>query len=98
MINNKEKFAVEMNVSQFAPEELSVNLKDRNLVVEGHHEERNDECGTVERHFIRKYLMPEDTDLEGLRSFLNNEGLLVITAPKKAIQHERRIPISGTKM
>ena len=91
--DNKENFAVEINVSQFAPEELDVSLKDRYLVVEGRHEERNDEYGTIERHFIRKYRVPEDTNLDDFQSHLSREGMLSITAPKKALECGRKIPI-----
>lgn len=84
---------MEMNVSQFSPEELSVNLKDRDLVVEGHHEERNDEFGTIERHFVRKYRLPEDAHLENIQSNLSKEGVLQVMAPKKTLTAGRKIPI-----
>lgn len=97
MVDDSEKFAVEMDVSQFHPEELSVNLNDRELVVEGHHEERNDEVGKIERHFIRKYLLPEDAQLDSLESHLSDRGHLTVAAKKQTISAPvgRSIPIQA---
>ena len=86
-----------MDVSQFRPDELSVNVKDRELIVEGHHKERNDQAGTIERHFIRKYTIPDDVQLESIESQLTNNGVLCVNAKKTAIGDvpSRRIPIQS---
>lgn len=97
VIDNSEKFEVDMNVSQFAPEDLSVNLNGRDIVVEGHHKERSDEYGTIERHFVRKYRMPENTNLEKIESHLAKDGVLSIMAPKDVKEKGRTIPITASK-
>lgn len=96
IVNNEEKFAVEVDVSQFKPRELSVNLENQDLIIEGRHQERIDEFGTIERHFIRKYHIPDDACLEGVHSELNEAGILSVTAPKKTVETCRRIPIIPT--
>lgn len=57
--NDNSKFSVSLNVAQFAPEELKVNITGNELTVEGHHEEKNDEHGTIQRlaafHFLSHY-------------------------------------------
>lgn len=47
IIDNEKEFKVKMDVSHFAPEELKVTVKDKCLQVEGHHEEKSDQYGTV---------------------------------------------------
>lgn len=97
VINNSEKFAVEVNVAQFRPEELSVNVRDKDLVVEGHHEERSDRHGRIERHFIRKYSIPDDVNPESIESHLSDGGVLSVCASKVAIEgvKGRTIPIQA---
>ncbi len=55
-----------LNCSSFRPDELTVNVKGKELVVEGHHEEKTDPHGRIERHFIRKFALPKDANVEGL--------------------------------
>ncbi|GMT20117.1 hypothetical protein PFISCL1PPCAC_11414, partial [Pristionchus fissidentatus] len=93
--NTPEKFAVSVDVSHFKPDEIKVNLTGNELTIEGKHEEKSDEHGTIQRSFVRKYLLPEDANLESLRSSLSNDGHLSIEAPKKtaALTQSRAIPI-----
>lgn len=97
MINDKDKFGVAVNVAQFRPEELSVSLTDNQIVVEGHHEERNDENGCIERHFIRKYALPDDVNPDSMESHLSDDGVLRVCAKKKtaANANTRTIPIKA---
>ncbi|MFH4982239.1 hypothetical protein AB6A40_008948 [Gnathostoma spinigerum] len=97
VVDDKEKFAVEVDVSQFRPEELKVNVRDNELIVEGHHKERSDQHGTIERHFIRKYALPEGAKPENVVSQLTDQGILSVTAPKMAVEgpETRNIPIQA---
>lgn len=97
MINNRDKFEVDIDVTQFHPEELTVNLHEKELVVEGHHEERSDEAGRIERHFVRKYTIPEDINPESIESHLSDKGVLSICAKKMAVEgkNARKIPIQA---
>ncbi|XP_030756449.1 heat shock protein 27-like [Sitophilus oryzae] len=82
--HDKDKFQAIIDVQQFKPEELTVKVnKDRTVTVEGKHEEKQDEHGFISRHFVRKYLLPEDCDVNQVISKLSSDGVLSITAPKK---------------
>lgn len=95
LYSDTDKFEIEMNVSQFAPDELSVNVIDNDLVVEGHHNEKNDEHGKIERHFIRKFRIPHNVPVDEIKSKLN-KGVLSVCGPKKNVKSGRNIPISAT--
>merc|ERR1712080_761134 len=82
--STKDKFAVNLDVPQFKPEELTVKVVDNVLTVEAKHEEKEDDHGYIARHFVRKYTIPPHIDAEKLASSLSHEGVLSIEAPKKA--------------
>ncbi|RCN30362.1 Hsp20/alpha crystallin family protein [Ancylostoma caninum] len=50
------------------------------IVVEGRHPEKQDEFGTIERHFIRKFNLPRGVQPEGVSSNLTSDGTLTIQA------------------
>ncbi|KAL0278687.1 UNVERIFIED_CONTAM: hypothetical protein PYX00_000437 [Menopon gallinae] len=96
---DQDKFQVILDVQQFAPNEITVKTNNNTIIVEGKHEEKQDEHGFISRHFIRKYLLPEDTEPLNITSNLSSDGVLTITAPKKvtpAVTGERTIPINQT--
>ncbi|WKY02777.1 hypothetical protein Q1695_016223 [Nippostrongylus brasiliensis] len=94
VIDNDTKFAITMDVSKFKPEDLKVNIDGRQLTIEGK-EEINDNHGYSMRSFVRQWMLPEDVNLESIRSSLNEAGRLSIEAPKitKAQENARTIPI-----
>jgi crystallin alpha B len=51
--------------------------------VEGKHEEKQDEHGYVSRHFVRRYILPSDIEVNNIVSSLSSDGVLTVTAPKK---------------
>ena len=83
MKDDKDKFCVVLAVQQFKPEEVNVKLVDNYIVVEGKHEEKQDEHGAISRHFVRKYLVPEQCDPERTTSTMSSDGVLTITTPRK---------------
>ncbi|CAG9768149.1 unnamed protein product [Ceutorhynchus assimilis] len=97
---DKDQFQANIDVQQFTPEEITVKLEDENSVtVEGKHEEKQDEHGYISRHFVRKYVLPEDCDVKKLQSKLSSDGVLSISAPKRrkiTKQKYREIPIVRT--
>ncbi|XP_058796929.1 protein lethal(2)essential for life-like [Phymastichus coffea] len=80
---DKDKFQVVLDVQQFKPEEINVKVVDKYVIVEGKHEEKQDEHGSISRHFVRKYLIPEQCNLDQVTSSLSSDGVLSITAPRK---------------
>ncbi|XP_076236788.1 protein lethal(2)essential for life-like [Calliopsis andreniformis] len=98
--DDKDKFHVVLDVQQFKPEEVNVKVADNYIVVEGKHEEKQDDHGSISRHFIRKYLVPEQCDPEKTTSTMSSDGILTITSPRRpeAIEtkHEKTIKIERT--
>ncbi|XP_043279358.1 protein lethal(2)essential for life-like [Venturia canescens] len=98
--NDKDKFHVALDVQQFKPEEIQVKVQDNFIVVEGKHEEKRDDHGIVSRHFVRKYMVPEQCDPEQTTSTLSSDGVLTISAPRKPESLESKrvkpIPIEHT--
>ncbi|VDP05001.1 unnamed protein product [Soboliphyme baturini] len=94
--NEPQKFTVNMDVSQFLPEELKIKTVDNMVVIDGKHDEKMDEHGFISRSFTRKYILPKEVDPETVVSRLSPKGVLTIEAPKKAIADkptERTVPI-----
>jgi len=97
----KDGFQVCMDVEQFKPNELNVKVVDDNIiVVEGKHEDREDDHGFISRHFVRRYALPKGYEADKVQSSLSSDGVLTITVPKpQAIEDktkERVIQIQQT--
>ncbi|XP_034938258.1 protein lethal(2)essential for life-like [Chelonus insularis] len=96
---DKNQFQVSLDVQQFAPEEINVKVVDRSVVIEGKHEEKQDEHGFISRQFTRRYLIPEQCDIDQVSSKLSSDGVLTIIVPRKdqpKIEGERKINIEHT--
>ncbi|EZA57511.1 protein lethal(2)essential for life [Ooceraea biroi] len=96
---DKDKFQVILDVQQFKPEEINVKVVDKCVIVEAKHEEKQDEHGWISRQFVRKYIIPEQCDVDQVSSSLSSDGVLSITAPRKEkliVQNERSIKIEQT--
>ncbi|KAL1139040.1 hypothetical protein AAG570_009101 [Ranatra chinensis] len=81
--SDKDGFKVSLDVQQFKPEELKVKVIDDYLVVEGKHQERQDQHGFVSRQFTRRYKLPNNIDHATIISSLSTDGVLMLYAPKK---------------
>ena len=46
------------------------------------------------RYFARKYTLPQGCNAENVLSNLSADGVLMITAPKLAIENKRSVPIT----
>ena len=79
-----EDFVVRVDVQHFKPEEIKVRLKDGYVVVEGRHEEREDEHGYISREFVRRFLVPSDVEMSAFQSSVSSDGVLTVWAEKKA--------------
>ncbi|KAL9906945.1 uncharacterized protein ACN427_003347 [Glossina fuscipes fuscipes] len=92
----KDGFQVCMDVQQFKPNELVVKVADNCIIVEGKHEEREDDRGFISRHFVRRYALPKGYDPNKVLSTLSSDGVLTVNVPKPAIEdkpNERVIQI-----
>ncbi|XP_038219100.1 protein lethal(2)essential for life-like [Zerene cesonia] len=98
IVTEKDKFQINLDVQHFSPDEITVKTSDGYVVVEAKHEEKKDEHGSISRHFIRKYSLPEGAESDNIISQLSSDGILSITAPRKQIDSkgERVVPITQT--
>lgn len=78
----KDGFQVCMDVAQFKPSELNVKVVDDSILVEGKHEERQDDHGHIMRHFVRRYKVPEGYKADQVVSQLSSDGVLTVSIPK----------------
>ncbi|KAL1110369.1 hypothetical protein AAG570_007900 [Ranatra chinensis] len=93
-----DKVQVVLDVQQFSPSEITVKVMDNSVIIEGKHDEKQDEHGYISRHFKRKYLLPKDVVTNEVVSSLSSDGVLTVTAPKRSL-HEggaRNVPIIQT--
>ncbi|NXH12644.1 HS30C protein, partial [Bucco capensis] len=94
-----EGFSVCQDVKDFAPEQLSVKVVGRKVVLVGQKETQNtDEKGCYSYKYEvlkREWDVPEEVDAEALTCSLSKEGQLLIEAPKLALPAapERNVPI-----
>jgi len=79
---DKDKFQIVLDVQQFKPEEINIKVVDKFVIIEAKHEEKKDEYGWISRQFMRKYMIPEQCDIEQLTSNLS-DGILTIIVPRK---------------
>ncbi|XP_052870462.1 protein lethal(2)essential for life-like [Anopheles cruzii] len=93
-----DKFQINLDVQHFAPEEISVKYVDKSVIVEGKHEEKQDDHGYISRHFVRRYMLPAGHNESDIASSLSSDGILTISCPRKAIEQkpEKSIPITQT--
>jgi len=82
VVNDKDKFQVNLDVQQFKPEEISVKTVDNTVVVEGKHEEKQDEHGYISRQFSRRYVLPAGVDKDKVECKLSSDGVLSVSVPK----------------
>lgn len=96
----KDGFQACVDVHHFSPQEVSVKTVDNTIVIEGKHEERDDGHGSVQRHFVRKYVLPQEYDASTVHSSLSSDGVLTISAPPPASVSagERHVPITHTNI
>lgn len=77
----KDGFQVFLDVEHFAPAEITVKTIENTIVIEGKHEEREDEHGDIYRHFIRRYQLSKECDVTQVLATLTSDGILSIKAP-----------------
>uniref|UniRef100_A0A7I4YV23 SHSP domain-containing protein n=1 Tax=Haemonchus contortus TaxID=6289 RepID=A0A7I4YV23_HAECO len=94
IVDNDREYSVSVDVSQFEPEELSVNIVDNVLKIEGKHEEKADKYGKVERHFLRKYDLPSTVKADDVKSELSKDGILTVRYYRQPELQPKVIPIS----
>lgn len=92
------QFQINMDVRNYEPEELRIQLSGDRLTISGKHEEREDRHGFISRQFQRSIVVPEAVNLDSLKSTQTEDGRLVITAALKSVEapKDRTIAIERT--
>ncbi|XP_018321194.1 protein lethal(2)essential for life-like [Agrilus planipennis] len=95
---DKDKYEVSLDVQQFKPDEIKVTAGQNSITIEGNHEEKEENGGTVSRHFVRRYVLPRGLELEKVESKMSSDGVLQITVPRKEALEgdEKVVPIQQT--
>merc|ERR1712025_1513559 len=84
MVDDDTKMEISLNTSGYKPGELSVNVTDGQLIIEGKHEEKTESGHTmVSRHFRRQYGLSPNVKMTEVVSNLSQDGVLVVTVPKE---------------
>jgi len=84
MTEDDTKMEISLNTSGYSPSELSVNVADDVLIIEGKHEEKTQEGHSmVSRQFRRQYGLSADVKKTEVVSNLSQDGVLVVTLPKE---------------
>ncbi|ETN82954.1 hypothetical protein RB195_012439 [Necator americanus] len=94
VVDDESKLAISLNVANFKPEELKVDLDGRILKIEGKQEVK-EENGYSLRTFVRQWALPDNVDVEQIKPSMTEDGHLRIEAPKLAKPSitSRSIPI-----
>merc|ERR1739838_652814 len=67
MKNDEAKMEISLNTSGYKPSELTVNVADGEITIEGKHEEKSEEGYTmVSRQFSKRYTLPAGADRGGV--------------------------------
>jgi len=65
-------------MQEFHPGEISVKTMGKFVVIEGNHEERQSVHSFISRHFVRRYLLPDNAMPEEVQYNLTSDGILKI--------------------
>ncbi|XP_036835117.1 heat shock protein beta-3 isoform X2 [Oncorhynchus mykiss] len=89
-------YQVLLDVSQFRPEDIMIQVFEGWLLIKAQHGARMDEHGFVTRSFTRQYPLPEKLQQAGgLRALLCHDGILVVESKQRTpvrIQHTEEDP------
>lgn len=95
IISDNEKFQVNLNVRRFKPDELRIKVKNRYIIVEGKHKEKDDIQKFMANHFVQRFVLPPGSKQEEVTAVLK-ENVLTVSVPKHELPPpppEREVPI-----
>ena len=92
---DENKFKAVFDVTQYKPDEVSVKVQGKQVIVHGEQKseckEDDEEMFVHHRQFTRRFVLPETVELDSLQSKWTKDGKLVIEAEKYAsIEAEAR--------
>nr|ABD19712.1 small heat shock protein ArHsp21 [Artemia franciscana] len=83
-----------LDLSGFKPEDVKIDLMDRNLRVTGKCEQKTSDGCRMYHETQREYLLPENVNLNELKSAFTDSGYLTIEAPMPEGMKPKEIPIN----
>ncbi|HEX6498086.1 MAG TPA: Hsp20/alpha crystallin family protein [Micromonosporaceae bacterium] len=86
-------FTVVARLPGVAPDEVMVDLDDRDLHIRARHEKGEAEGASSSSDFDYRVTLPSDVDPEGVDATMDH-GLLTVTLPKRRRAQPRRISVS----
>merc|ERR1711971_718817 len=84
--NEKDKLEVQIDVSEYKPEDLDVKVENNQLVISAKQETKEAGGGTRTRVFEQKFSLPPGVDPASVKSNLTRDNVLVVTAAKEGYQ------------
>merc|ERR1712198_646189 len=95
MVDDDSKMEISIDTAGYKPDELKVSGKGV-ISVEGRHEEKSEEGHVmVSRQFSKTYSLSQNANPEDVVSNLSQDGILVISVPKREqIMDSRSVPIA----
>jgi len=87
---------ISIDTAGYKPDELKVSAGKGVISVEGRHEEKSEDGYVmVSRQFSKTYSLPQNANAEDVVSNLSQDGILVISVPKREqIMDSRSVPIA----
>lgn len=81
---NDGKYRLQLDLHGFKPEDVKIHLQERTLQIEAKMEQKDGDGSRHYQEITRCYTIPENVDMEQLKSVLKTDGILSIEAPLKA--------------
>ncbi|XP_065216733.1 alpha-crystallin B chain-like [Planococcus citri] len=76
------RFRINLDVDQFNPDTLRVEVVGKNIEVEGQHNMVSDKLGMISRWMRRKYKVPPDVKLDSITHLMDKKSIVVINAER----------------
>ncbi|ESO93139.1 hypothetical protein LOTGIDRAFT_119948 [Lottia gigantea] len=95
--DGSEALELQLDVSNFKPEEITVTTSGKQLSVHAKHEEKTGNS-SVYQEFNRSFTLPDGVKPDTVQSTLSKDGILSITGPvDRALEGPKKIPIEHKK-
>jgi len=78
--NNQKQLEMSVGMKNYRPEEIKVSVKNNELIVQGEHQHK-DENRSERSFFYKSTTLPPGTQVDQLKTHLNDDGQLKIEAP-----------------
>lgn len=69
----------------FKPKEIRVSVTGRMCYVVAEHKDRADDHGTVARKFDREFELPDNIDVDTVKSVISSDGVLTFKGKRKEV-------------